>query len=512
MVSVNQEGFARPPKVTQLHRPAPQTVRGAELSARARLEQLFDEATFLELDAGVEHRARNFGMDSRRLPGDGVICGFGQIDGEVVYAYSQDRAVLGGSLGEAHAAKIAKIMQLAEQAGRPLVGINDSGGARIQEGVEALAGYGEIFRRNVRLSGVVPQISLLMGPCAGGAVYSPALTDFVVMVDKKSFMFVTGPKVVRAVTSEDVDTESLGGGQVHATQSGVAHFLVANELAGLHLARRLLSYFPANNCDTPPTLACEDPPQRSCTDLRQIVPTQANRPYEAREVVERIVDAGSFLEVHAGWAANVRIGLARLNGQAVAIFANNPAHLAGVLDIDASRKAARFIRTCDAFGLPLISLVDVPGFLPGSQQEHAGIIDHGAKLAYAMCEMTAPKISLILRKAYGGAYIVMSSKTVGGDLCFAWPSAEIAVMGAAGAVEILHAKAIKLADDPAARSKELEAQYNQSFANPRIAQARGLIDAVIEPEQTRAILCQALRGLAGKRAERLPRRHGNVPL
>jgi acetyl-CoA/propionyl-CoA carboxylase carboxyl transferase subunit len=333
-----------------------------------------------------------------------------------------------------------------------------------------------------------------------------------VMVDKKSFMFVTGPKVVRAVTSENVDTETLGGGRVHAERSGVAHFLVPSELAGLQLARQLLTYFPANNCGVAPVQPTDDSPQRSCSDLRQIVPEQANRPYEARQVIQSVVDAGSFLEVHAGWAQNVRVGLARMAGQPVAILANNPACLAGVLDIDASRKAARFVRTCDAFGLPLISLVDVPGFLPGRDQEHAGIIDHGAKLAYAMCEMTSPKLSVILRKAYGGAYIVMSSKTVGGDMCFAWPAAEIAVMGAPGAVEILYAKTLKDHPEPQAKTAELIEQYNQSFANPRTAQARGLIDAVIEPEQTRQVLCQGLAALEGKRAERLPRRHGNVPL
>jgi acetyl-CoA carboxylase carboxyltransferase component len=506
------KSFKAPPKVSLQSRPKAQPVRGAEFTARGRLEHLFDTGSFVEIDAGVQHRSRHFGMGDKVIPGDGVVCGFGTLDGRTAYAYSQDRTVLGGSLGEAHAQKIAKIMDLAGQTGNPLIGINDSGGARIQEGVEALAGYGEIFRRNVRFSGVIPQISLLMGPCAGGAVYSPALTDFVVMIDKKSYMFVTGPKVVRAVTSEAIDTESLGGGRVHSEVSGVAHFLVGNELEGLALARQILSYFPANNCAAPQALPCDDPTSRSCDTLRTLVPEQANRPYEACDVINAIVDSGTFLQVRAGWAQNVRIGLARLGGMPVGIVANNPGHLAGVLDMDAARKAARFVRTCDAFGLPIVSLVDVPGFLPGRAQEHGGIIDHGAKLAYAYCEASVPKISVILRKAYGGAYIVMSSKTVGGDLCFAWPRAEIAVMGAPGAVEILHARQLRDHADPAAHAKELASQYNQSFANPAIAQARGLIDSVIEPEQTRQALCQALSALQGKREAMPPKRHGNIPL
>jgi acetyl-CoA carboxylase carboxyltransferase component len=408
--------------------------------------------------------------------------------------------------------KIAKILELAGKSGCPLVCINDSGGARIQEGVEALAGYGDIFMRNVRYSGVVPQISLLMGPCAGGAVYSPALTDFVVMVDEKSYMFVTGPKVVRAVTSEDVDTETLGGGRIHAETSGVAHFLVKSEVEGLELARKLLSYFPPNNMEMPPAVETDDPVWRRCDDLDTAVPDQATRPYDVGEVIRQVVDVDSFLEVHAHWAQNVRVGLARLAGQPVGIIANNPAVLAGVLDINASRKAARFVRTCNAFGLPIISLIDVPGFLPGREQEHGGIINHGAKLCYAYCEATVPKLSVILRKAYGGAYIVMSSKHVGGDFNFSWPRAEIAVMGASGAVEILYGKELKEHESPLERATELAATYNQQFCNPGIAQARGFLDAVIEPAETRIMLCRALQAQIGKREDLPYKRNGNVPL
>ncbi len=503
--------FDAPPKIT-VARSEPATVRGAELGARARLEQLFDSGTFSEIDARVQHRAKNFGMADKVFPGDGVVCGHGEIDGRTVYAYSQDRATLGGSLGEAHAQKIAKVIELAGKAGCPVVGINDSGGARIQEGVEALAGYGEIFRRNVRYSGVIPQVSLLMGPCAGGAVYSPALTDFVVMVDRKSYMFVTGPKVVRAVTSEDVDTETLGGGRVHAETSGVAHFLVGSEVEGLELARQILSYLPPNNCESAPLLDSDDPPWRRLDDIEQVVPAQANRPYDIVQVIQRLVDQGSFLEVRARWAQNVRVGLARFGGYSVGIIANNPGHLAGVLDIDASRKAARFVRTCNAFGIPIITLIDVPGFLPGKGQEHGGIIDHGAKLCYAYCEATVPKLSVILRKAYGGAYIVMSSKHVGGDFNFAWPKAEIAVMGASGAVEILYGKELKSHADPAARAQELTAEYNANFCNPAIAEARGFLDAVIEPADTRAVLYRSLRAVLGKREELPYKKNGNIPL
>jgi len=487
-------------------------LRGAELSARARLEQLFDGGTFVEIDAHIQHRSRHFGMADKPYPGDGVITGFGEIDGRTVYAFAQDRAVLGGSLGEAHAQKIVKVMDMAGRGGCPLVCINDSGGARIQEGIEGLAGYGEVFRRNVRFSGVIPQISLIMGPCAGGAVYSPALTDFVVMVAEKSYMFVTGPKVVRAVTTEDVTAEDLGGGRVHAEKSGVAHFLAHNEFEALELTRQILGYLPANNCESPHFVANDDPPSRRIPELARLVPEQSNRPYDVADIINLVVDEGTFLEVRALFAPNVRVGFARLGGYSVGIVANNPAVLAGVLDINASRKAARFVRTCDAFGVPIITLVDVPGFLPGREQEHAGIIDHGAKLAFAYCEATVPKLSVILRKAYGGAYIVLASKTVGGDINFAWPRAEIAVMGASGAVEILYAKELKDHADPVARMAELAADYNARFATPAIAEARGFIDAVIDPAETRYALYRALRAVAGKREEMPAKKHGNISL
>jgi len=509
---IPSKSFETPPKVTVAGPTAEQPVRGAELTARARLEQLFDPGTFVEIDANVQHRGRQFGMDKKVIPGDGVICGFGEIDGNTVYAYAQNRAVLGGSLGEAHAFKIGKVIELAGSSGCPVVGINDSGGARIQEGVEALSGYGEIFRRNVKYSGVVPQISLLMGPCAGGAVYSPALTDFVVMVDKKSYMFVTGPKVVRAVNHEEIDTETLGGGRMHATKSGVAHFLSSSEVEGLETARRLLSYLPPNNAETPPFVETDDPIWRRCEKLDSIVPEQANRPYEVREVIETIVDEDSWLEVRGLWAENVRVGFARLAGHSIGIVANNPAVLAGVLDIDASRKAARFIRTCNAFGVPIVSLIDVPGFLPGREQEHNAIIDHGAKLCFAYCEATVPKLAVILRKSYGGAYIVMSSKHVGGDFNFAWPRAEIAVMGASGAVEILYGKELKNHPEPEKRAKELADEYNAEFCNPKIAEARGFLDAVIEPADTRNVLCRSLRAMIGKREELPYKKNGNIPL
>lgn len=501
---------ANPETPVEVKKPDP--LRGAELSARARLEQLFDAGTFTEIDAHVHHRAKHFGMDKKTLPGDGVVCGFGEINGRTVYAYSQDRTVVGGSLGEAHAQKIAKVTELAGKTGCPVVGINDSGGARIQEGVEALAGYGEIFRRNVKYSGVIPQISLLMGPCAGGAVYSPALTDFVVMIDKKSYMFVTGPKVVAKVTSEKTDTETLGGGRVHAEKSGVAHFLTKSEVESLELARQILSYLPQNNCDEPPVVETEDTSGRRCERLTEVVPAEANRPYDVKDVIKEVADPDSFLEMRERWAANVRVGFARLGGYPVGIVANNPAVLAGVLDIDASRKAGRFIRTCNAFGLPIVSFIDVPGFLPGTEQEHNGIIDHGAKLAFAYCEATVPKLSVILRKAYGGAYIVMSSKHVGGDFNLSWPNAEIAVMGASGAVEILHGKELRNHEDPDGRAQELTDEYNANFANPGIAEARGFLDAVIEPAETRRVLLRGLHALIGKREDLPYKRNGNVPL
>lgn len=483
-----------------------------ELSAQKRIRRLFDPETFTEIDAKAHHRSQNFGMGEVTLPGDGVVCGFGQINGKMVYAYAQDPTVLGGSLGEAHANKIVKVMDLAGKAGCPFIAINDSGGARIQEGVDALAGYGEIFQRHVRYSGVIPQIALMMGPCAGGAAYSPALSDFVIMVEDKSFMFVTGPKVVRAVTGENIDGEALGGARVHTKTSGVAHFLVKSEVEGIETARQILSYFPSNNRKAPSMADTDDSPSRQCNDLRQIVPEQCNKPYEMRDVIHNVLDRGSFLEVQACWAQSIRVGLGRLAGAAVGVVANNPAVCAGVLDSAASRKAARFVRTCNAFGLPLLTFVDVPGFMPGTRQEHDGIIDHGAKLAFAYCEATVPKISVILRKAYGGAYIVMSSKHVGGDFNFAWPTAQIAVVGAAAAVEILHGKKLNGLRDSAAQREKLAAEYHANVANPSIAEARGFLDAVIEPAETRRVLCQSLRAIRGKH-EVLPyKRNGNIPL
>ena len=488
------------------------TVESVHFSARQRIERLFDAGSFCEVDAGVRHRSPHVTGDTAALSGDGVVCGFGQIDGRTAYAYSQDRTVFGGSLGEAHAGKIVKVMDLASRAGAPIIGINDSGGARIHEGVDALAGYGEIFRRNVRLSGIVPQISLLMGACAGGAAYSPALCDFVIMVEGQSYLFVTGEKVVKAVTGEQIDRETLGGAKVHAETSGVAHFLAANEAEGLRIARQILSYFPTHRRLDPPLAGSADPSTRSCDELRAMVPPQQSMPYEMRDVLTTILDRGSFLEVHARWAQNIRVGLGRLAGIPVGVIGNNPARCAGVLDIDASRKAARFVRTCDAFGLPVISLVDVPGFLPGTRQEHGGIIDHGAKLAFAFCEATVPKLSIILRKAYGGGYIVMGSKHVGADFNFAWPGAQIAVVGAAAAVEVLYAKRLAAEGDTAGSRAKLAAEYQAQHVNSRAAESRGHLDAIIEPQDTRRVLCQALLAMRAKRAASPGSSHGNIPL
>ena len=479
--------------------------------ARSRLAALFDRGTFEEIGAEVLHRATNFGLDKRRFPGDGVVTGFGLIEGRTAYAYAQDRTVLGGSLGEAHALKIARLQDLALKSGAPFIGINDSGGARIQEGVDSLAGYGEIFHRNVKASGVIPQISLILGPCAGGAVYSPALTDFVGMVDRQSYMFLTGPKVVKTVTFEDVSTEDLGGAMVHATKTGVTHFCFADEHEALSTIRRLLGYLPSNCHQRPPRLEQVDPVDRLPHGLDDIVPADPKKPYDVHAIVEAVVDEGSFLEVHARWAQNVVCGFARLGGLSVGIIANQPAHLAGVLDIDASRKAARFIRTCNAFQVPLLSFVDVPGFLPGVDQEHSGVIDHGAKLLYAYCEATVPKLSVIVRKAYGGAYIVMSSKHVGGDFNLAWPSAEIAVMGASGAVEILYSKELQTHAEPAKRAEELKREYEERFLTPARAAEHGYIDEVIAPCETRRKLYRHLRALEQKTESRPARRNGNIP-
>ena len=479
--------------------------------ARARLELLYDAGSFEEFDAAVVHRSEAFGMGKKRLAGDGVIAGVGRVASRTVFAYSQDRSVLGGSLGEAHAAKICKVMDMAARNGSPVVGICDSGGARIQEGVNSLAGYGDIFYRNVRCSGVIPQVSLILGPAAGGAVYSPALTDFVIMAKGRSYMFLTGPKVVKTVTFEDVSVEALGGASVHAEKTGLAHFTAKDDVDAIEQTRRLLGYLPENCQEPPPDSRCTDPPDRLCDDLAKIIPKDPQQPYDVRIVVNSVVDHGSFMEVQSSFAGNVVIGFARLAGKSVGIIANQPAVLAGVLDIDASRKAARFIRTCNSFRIPLVTFVDVPGFLPGQDQEHRGVIVHGAKLLYAYCESSVPKISVILRKSYGGAYIVMSSKHVGGDIVLAWPSAEIAVMGAKGAVEILYKREISSAISPQAEAEKRSHEYEELFLSPRQAAERGFIDAVIDPAETRRKLTKLFGGIVHRRDLSWPKRNGNIP-
>ncbi|HVM29619.1 MAG TPA: acyl-CoA carboxylase subunit beta [Candidatus Limnocylindrales bacterium] len=483
-----------------------------KLTARERLELLLDADTFVELDAFVTHRASDFGLDKQRHLGDGVVTGHGRIDGRQVFVFSQDFTVFGGSLSEAHAEKICKVMDLAVRVGAPIIGLNDSGGARIQEGVVSLGGYADIFLRNTLTSGVVPQISLVMGPCAGGAVYSPAITDVTIMVEGTSYMFVTGPDVVRAVTHEEVDRELLGGASTHTTISGVAHLAAPDEASALALARQVLGHLPQNNMERPPVRATGDPVERSDPELDEIVPDESTQPYDMHGVIGRIVDDGQFLELQPSWASNIIVGFCRLDGQSVGIVAQQPSVLAGALDIDASDKAARFVRMCDAFNVPLLTLVDVPGFLPGVAQEHGGIIRHGAKLLYAYAEATVPKVTVITRKAYGGAYDVMSSKHIRGDVNFAWPSARIAVMGAEGAVNIIFRDRLAQADDPAAERARLTAEYEERFANPYVAAARGYVDDVILPSETRSRVIGALRMLAGKRQRNLPRKHGNIPL
>ena len=486
--------------------------RRNKLTARERLALLLDEDSFSELDAFVTHRASDFGIDEERYLGDGVVSGFGTIDGRTVFVYAQDFTVFGGSLSEAHAEKICKVMDLAMENGAPIIGVADSGGARIQEGVVSLGGYAEIFVRNTLASGVIPQISIVLGPCAGGAVYSPAITDFVIMVDRTSYMFVTGPNVVKTVTHEEVDFEGLGGARIHSEKSGVAHFMCAGEPQALQLARTLLGYLPQNNVDLASAAVEWRPPEVSGETLDSVVPDSPKQSYDMHVAIRGIVDAGSFLEVHAGWARNVICGFARVEGRSVGIVAQQPDVLAGVLDIDASTKAARFVRTCDAFNVPLLTLVDVPGFLPGIDQEHQGIIRHGAKLLYAYCEATVPKVTVITRKAYGGAYDVMSSKHVRGDFNFAWPTAEIAVMGVEGAVNIIFRDRIAAADDTQAERARLVAEYEERFANPYVAAARGYVDEVILPSETRARVAKALRVLEGKRQSNPPKKHGNIPL
>jgi len=483
-----------------------------KLTARERLEALLDSGSFVELDPFVTHRATEFGLDQEHPLGDGVVTGWGEIDGRRVFVFAQDFTVMGGSLGEAHGRKICKVLDLAQENGAPVVGLNDSGGARIQEGVDALHAYGEIFYRNTLASGVIPQISVIMGPCAGGAVYSPAITDFVIMVDGTARMFITGPDVIRAVTHEEVTPEELGGARVQHTRSGVAHFVARDDRAALALVRRLLSFLPSNNAEDPPFIPPTDPPDRTDEALDALVPEDPAEPYDMYEVIRRVVDDGEFLEVQAGFAPHLIVGFARLGGHVVGIVAQQPTVLAGVLDIDASDKGARFIRFCDAFNVPLVSFVDTPGFLPGVAQEHGGIIRHGAKMIYAYAEATVPKLSVITRKAYGGAYIVMSSKSLRGDLCLAWPTAEIAVMGPEGAVNVLFRKELAAAEDPEARRKELVQTYRERFANPYVAASRGYIDGVIRPSQTRPVLVRGLEMLKDKRVRRPPRKHGNIPM
>jgi acetyl-CoA carboxylase carboxyltransferase component len=492
-----------------------QHARG-KLTARERIDLLLDPGSFTELDMFTRHRAHGFGLEDNRPWGDGVVTGHGTVDGRRVFVFSQDFTVFGGSLGEVFAEKIVKVMDLAVRMGCPIVGINDSGGARIQEGVVSLGGYADIFFRNVRASGVIPQISVVMGPCAGGAVYSPAITDFIFMVRETSHMFITGPEVIKTVTGEDVTMEELGGAQSHATRSGVAHFAADSEEECLESVRELLSFLPPNNLDPPPFAPTDDPPDRVVAELATIVPDQPTKPYDMARVIELVVDDGGFLEVAPLYAENIVVGFARLAGHAVGVVGNQPKALAGVLDIDASIKAARFVRFCDAFNIPLVSFVDVPGFLPGTTQEYGGIILHGAKLLYAYAEATVPKLTVITRKAYGGAYDVMSSKHVGADFNAAWPTAEVAVMGPEGAVNIIFRRELADAErnggDAAARRAELIEEYKERFANPYIAAERGYVDDVIEPEETRAWLIRALETSLTKREAPPARKHGNIPL
>ncbi|MBO7493956.1 MAG: acyl-CoA carboxylase subunit beta [Bacteroidales bacterium] len=484
-------------------------------SARERILMFLDEGSFEEFDMFVTHRCVNFGIEKEKFLSDGVVTGYGTVNGRLVYVYSQDFTVFGGSLSETFAAKICKVMDQAMKVGAPVIGFNDSGGARIQEGVNSLAGYAEIFQRNILASGVVPQISAIFGPCAGGAVYSPALTDFIMMAQNSSYMFVTGPKVVKTVTGEDVTTEQLGGATIHSTKSGVAQFSVPDEETGIALLRELISYLPSNNMEEPPYEPTEDPINRLEDSLNSIIPDNPNQPYDVKEVINGIVDDGKFLEVHATYAQNIVVGFARLNGMCVGIVANQPKCMAGVLDINASRKGARFVRFCDAFNIPLVTLVDVPGFLPGTGQEYGGIILHGAKLLYAYGECTVPKVTVILRKNYGGAYCVMSSKHLRGDVNYAWPTAEIAVMGGSGAAEILYGSQMKKIEDDGERKKFLDEkveEYRQKFSNPYVAAQYGYIDDVIEPRNTRFRVIRALESLRNKRLENPAKKHDNLPL
>jgi len=513
---------SRDPKIQELYarkaaarlgggaeRIARQHARG-KMTARERIDLLLDKSSFREIDVFVTHKSDDFGLE--KITGDGVVTGYGTIGGRLIYIYSQDFTVFGGTVSWTHAMKICKLMDMAMKNGAPLIGLNDSGGARIQEGVHGLAGYAEIFFRNVMASGVIPQISVIMGPCAGGAVYSPALTDFVVMVKDTSQMFVTGPDVVKTVTQEEVTFEELGGAFIHASKSGVAHYAAENEEDAIFIVQNLMNYIPGNNMDDPPVGASHDDPLRQDLELDSIVPDNPNRPYDMKTVIRHIVDDGQFFEVHEHWAMNIIVGFAHLGGRSVGIVAQQPAVLAGVLDVEASQKSARFVRFCDAFNIPLIVLEDVPGFMPGVNQEHGGIIRHGAKLLYAFSEATVPKVTVIVRKAYGGAYCVMNPRHIGADLVLAWPSAEIAVMGPEGAVNVIFRREIAEADDPVARKAELVAEYRARFANPYVAASSGFIDNVIEPHETRPRLINALEMLQNKRGNLPAKKHGNIPL
>ncbi|MFC2104852.1 acyl-CoA carboxylase subunit beta [Bacteroidota bacterium] len=489
--------------------------RKGKMTARERIQILLDDGSFEEYDMFVTHRCTNFGMEKKKVLGDGVVTGAGTIDGRVVYVYAQDFTVFGGSLSEPFAKKICKVMDMAMKVGAPIIGINDSGGARIQEGVTSLAGYADIFQRNIMASGVIPQISAIFGPCAGGAVYSPALTDFIMMTENTSYMFVTGPKVVKTVTGEDITTEDLGGANIHASKSGVSHFLLEDEEEGLLLIRKLLSYLPQNNLEEPPATECNDPIDRLDDALNEIIPENPNQPYDIKDIIYSMVDYNEFLEVHRNYAKNIVCGFAKFDGMPVGIVANQPSFLAGVLDIDASRKAARFVRFCDAFNVPILTLVDVPGFLPGSSQEYGGIITHGAKLMFAYGEATVPKVTITLRKSYGGAHDVMSSKQLRGDINYAWPTAEIAVMGAQGAVEVLYGRELSEIEDVEQRAKfvaEKEAEYKEKFANPYQAASMGYIDDVIEPRNSRFRIIRAFEMLQTKKDTNPPKKHSNIPL
>ena len=482
------------------------------LNARERLDILFDKGTFRELDMFVTHRCTNFGMENVEIPADGVVTGHGKVDGRIVFAYAQDFTSRAGSLGEMQAKKICKVMDMALKSGAPIIGMNDSGGARIQEGIDALSGYGEIFFRNSAASGVIPQISAIMGPTAGGAVYSPAMTDFIFMVKESSYMFITGPNVIKAVTGEEITFEDLGGAMTHNEKSGVAQFACESDEDAIIQIRKLLSYLPSNNMEDPPYVAPTDDPNRMDESLDSIIPDNPNRAYDIKDVIVSIVDDGQYFEPHQYYAKNMVICFARLNGRSIGIIANQPNHLAGCLDIDASDKATRFIRFCDAFNIPMLTIADVPGYLPGSNQEWGGIIRHGAKLLWCYSEATVPKLLLVTRKDYGGSYIAMCARHLGADMAFAWPTAEIAVMGADGAANIIHARQIKAADDPVAKRKELIDEYNEQFSNPYCAAARGYVDAVIQPSQTRPRLIDALEAMATKRELRPAKKHGNIPV